>query len=231
MSDVVCSRALTGLPVDANLHVEYRTSSDFGAVLLSSSPVVRDAFYYKAPFKAWMRENASNLLQGPLAEDINEHGLFIVTQTHATRKCALTAWRSSENSVYFGFGAGTMGLAEIDPKVAWYAGRSESGWDIYEAEEGESEVIFAGGVWFRRVIGSKVGSTTPFRSVSAENPTSKTRMRETDSPRRGGITMDDDIILSDPDLGAIKLRCETWGEPVDGKAEDDEDEEDEDDAS
>lgn len=35
--------------------------------------------------------------------------------------------------------------------------------------------------------------------------------------------MDDDIILSVPDLGAIELRCEIWGEPVDDKVEEDED--------
>ena len=61
-----------------------------------------------------------------------------------------------------------MGLAEIDPDVAWYAGRSESGWDIYEAEGDELKVIFAGGLWFRRLIGSKVGSTSLFGSVDAK---------------------------------------------------------------
>ena len=35
--------------------------------------------------------------------------------------------------------------------------------------------------------------------------------------------MDDDIILSAPDLGAIELRCDIWGEPVDGKVEEEED--------
>ena len=35
--------------------------------------------------------------------------------------------------------------------------------------------------------------------------------------------MDDDIILSAPDLGAIELQCEIWGEPVDNKVEEDED--------
>ena len=35
--------------------------------------------------------------------------------------------------------------------------------------------------------------------------------------------MDDDIILSAPDLGAIELQCEIWGELVDNKAEEDED--------
>ena len=55
----------------------------------------------------------------------------------------------------------------------------------------------------------------------------KTRMRETNSPRRGGTTTDDDIILSGLDLGAIELQCEVWGEPVDHKGEEDEDEDDE----
>ena len=114
-----------------------------------------------------MRENAISLLRGPLADDIKKNGLFIVTQTHATQKCALTALRSSENSAHFGFGVGVMGLAEIDPNVAWYAGRSESGWNIYEAEGDELEVIFAGGLWFRRIIGSKIGFTFPLGPAAA----------------------------------------------------------------
>ena len=42
---------------------------------------------------------------------------------------------------------------------------------------------------------------------------------------RRGTTIDDDIILSGPDLGAIELRCEVWGEPVGHKGEEDEDDE------
>lgn len=37
----------------------------------------------------------------------------------------------------------------------------------------ELKVIFAGGLWFRRVIRSKVGSTSPFGSVNAEKLASK----------------------------------------------------------
>ena len=66
-----------------------------------------------------------------------------------------------------------MDLVEIDPNVAWYAGRSESDRDIYEAEEGELKVIFAGGLWFRRLIGSKVGSIFLFGSVNAKDLTRK----------------------------------------------------------
>lgn len=58
-----------------------------------------------------------------------------------------------------------------------------------------------------------------------KNLLQKTRMRETNFPRRAETLMDDDIILSAPDLGAIELQCEIWGEPVDKKIEEDEDDE------
>ena len=45
MSYAVRSGAAMGLPVDAELQVEDSTSSDFGAVLTSSSLIVRGALY------------------------------------------------------------------------------------------------------------------------------------------------------------------------------------------
>ena len=99
-------------------------------------------FTYKALFKNWKRANARSLLKGSLAEDVKSYGTIIVKQTHATQKCALTAWRSSESRVYFGLGVGAMGLVEIDPNVGWYCGRSESGWNVYEVEGHELKVTF-----------------------------------------------------------------------------------------
>ena len=138
--------------------VEYQRSESCGAVLISSSPVLREAFYYQAPFKKWVKENATALLHGQLAEDIKKHGLFVVTQTFATKKCALTAWRSPETKVHFGFGFGISGLAELSPEVEWYAGSSETGWNFHEAEQSEMKVVFAGGLWFSKVPVSKVSS-------------------------------------------------------------------------
>ncbi|KAL8822490.1 MAG: hypothetical protein Q9191_006776 [Dirinaria sp. TL-2023a] len=182
-----------GLPVDANLAVEYQSAVSYGAVLISSSPVTREAFYYQAPFKKWVKENAAALLHGHLAEDIKQHGLFVVTQTFATKKCALTAWRHSERKVHFGFGAGISGLAELSPEVDWYAGSSETGWNFHEAEGSESKVVFAGGLSFHKVLGSE------------------SRLRESKSPTRGAFDIRESIPVILPDEKCA-LSCEVWGD-------------------
>ena len=156
---LLASALAAGLPVDANLAVEYQTADSYGAVLISSSPVTREALYYQAPFRKWVKENAIALLHGHLAEDIKQHGLFVVTQTFATQKCAVTAWRSPERKVHFGFGVGISGLAELSPEVEWYAGSSETGWNFHEADQSELKVVFAGGLSFRKIPGSKVISS------------------------------------------------------------------------
>ena len=141
----------TGLPVDASLRVEYGTSADTGAVLITSAPVTRNGYHYHSPFQNWVKSNARALLNGPLGADIKENGLFVVTQTYATEKVALTAWRTAKSKAYFGFGVGATGLGELSPHVQWYTGRSESGWNVHEAEAGELKVVFVGGLAYRRL--------------------------------------------------------------------------------
>ena len=140
--------------------MEYGTSSNFGAVLITSSPVTHNGFHYQSPFQEWVKENAKALLHGPIAADVKEHGLFVVTQSYAAEKVALTAWRNSRNKAYFGFGVGAMDLAEISPHVQWYTGKSESGWNIHAAEPGELKVVFAAGLAYRRIWPLTVGSTS-----------------------------------------------------------------------
>ena len=140
----------TGLPVDASLRVEYGTSADTGAVLITSSPVTRNGYYYQSPFHQWVTSNARALLHGPLGPDIKENGLYVVTQTYAAEKVALTAWKNAKSKAYFGFGVGATGLGELSPNVQWYTGHSESGWNVHEAEAGELKVVFVGGLAYRR---------------------------------------------------------------------------------
>lgn len=82
---MIFSGAATGLPVDASLRLEYGTSSDSDAVLITASPVTRNGYYYQSPLKEWVKANAKALLNGSLDEDIKENGLFarfaIVLQT------------------------------------------------------------------------------------------------------------------------------------------------------
>ena len=148
---IVFSGLATGLPVDASLRVEYGTSADTGAVLIAAAPVTRNGYHYQSPFREWVKSNARALLNGPLGPDIKENGLFVVTQTYATQKVALTAWKNAKSTAYFGFGVGATGLGELSPNVQWYTGHSESGWNVHEAEAGELKVVFVGGLAYRRL--------------------------------------------------------------------------------
>ena len=141
----------TGLPVDASLRVEYGATSDTGAVLITAAPVTRNGYLYHSPFQEWVKLNARALLNGPLSADIKENGLFVATQTYATEKVALTAWRNAKSKAYFGFGVGATGLGELSPHVQWHTGHSESAWNVHEAEPGELKVVFVGGLAYRRL--------------------------------------------------------------------------------
>ena len=124
--------------------------------MITSSPVTHEGFHYHAPFQNWLKSNAHALLLGPLASDIKEHGIFLATHTYATEKVALTAWQKFKSKVYFGFGVGAIGLAELSPHIGWFAGRSEAGWNIHTAEMGELKVVFVLGLAYRRIWPSTV---------------------------------------------------------------------------
>ena len=138
------------------MQLEYATSTESGAVIITSSPITHEGYHYHAPFEQWLKSNAHRLLSGPVSSDIKEHGLFLATHTYAAEKVALTAWHKSENKAYFGFGVGAMGLAELSPRVGWFAGRSEAGWNVHTAEVGELKVVFAAGLAYRRIWPSTV---------------------------------------------------------------------------
>ena len=75
--------ALAGLPIGPKSSVEWETSSKFGAVLITSSPVVREELCYYYQGREGVVSNIKSLLNGVLEPDIEEHGLFIVTHTHS----------------------------------------------------------------------------------------------------------------------------------------------------
>jgi hypothetical protein len=69
------------------------------------------------------------MLSGKHKDEIKKFGLFIVTHTYATKKCILTTWSNSTETVYLGFDAGASGVAKIGSHGGWYEGKSASGWD------------------------------------------------------------------------------------------------------
>ena len=122
------------IPVSASFQVEYTSSEEFGAILACLAPIRREAYYFSAPFKAWASSNLAALKSSAISNDLKQHGLTIITQTYATRKYTLTAWKESDKSVCIGFDVDAQGGAAIKAGSAWFEGRSVNGWRSDEAK-------------------------------------------------------------------------------------------------
>lgn len=187
--------------------------------------MIRNGYHYQSPFQEWVKSNARALLNGPLGTDIKENGLFVVTQTYATEKVALTAWKNAESKAYFGFGVGATGLGELSPNVQWYTGHSESGWNVHEAEPGELKVVFVGGLAYRRLWPLPVGfdGNSKFLLYLCRP---KNQLHRTNSPSRGTseASAENRILVSGPGTERLELECKIWGVPLEGSEDYDSDE-------
>jgi hypothetical protein len=113
---------------------EYKSSANFGAVLITSNPVHRDAFYHESPFKRWVKDNVDTLMHHPRREEIKEHGLCIVTDVYSTKKCSLTAWEGSEKVVQVGFKVTAEGVLDVGLSGGWYVHQTAGAWNHYSGE-------------------------------------------------------------------------------------------------
>jgi len=82
------------------------------------------------PFIRWLDANAAAVL-GKFPE-VKEYGLWIVTTTSSTTKCALNAWTSRSKEVAVGF-SGTMAqVGGLELTGSWYTGSDDGGWNFFE---------------------------------------------------------------------------------------------------
>jgi len=127
-------RENAGIPATGTACFEYQSSGDFGAVLITASPVHRAAFYYESPFKRWVKSNVDALHRSPRHAEIKKYGLSIVTDTYSTKKCSLTAWADKSRKVTIGFKVNAQGLIDVGIDGGWYVGTAAGGWNHYEGK-------------------------------------------------------------------------------------------------
>ena len=122
------------MPAGASIVYEYKSSADFGAVLITKNPVHRNAYYHESPFKRWVRDNADFLMRHKRREEIKNHGLSIVTDVYTTKKCSLNAWTDSSKAVRVGFSVNAQGQLNVGADGGWSVAESAGGWNHYEGE-------------------------------------------------------------------------------------------------
>ncbi|OAG38835.1 hypothetical protein AYO21_06866 [Fonsecaea monophora] len=124
----------TGLPVDIAAKLKVATSTDFGAVLVTTPNIHHHRVYQESDIRPWWSRNKRKLLQANFKYEVARYGLFIVTGTYTTTNCSITAWSDTSSDVYLGFEADVTGLpAGVRVHGGWVLGGSASGWNHYDA--------------------------------------------------------------------------------------------------
>ncbi|KAH7186865.1 hypothetical protein DER44DRAFT_801870 [Fusarium oxysporum] len=128
-----------GFPASVGVVTEYRTKTDFGAVLMCDSDVIVEGYDVRKPFERWVRENKVTLSK---VEELRRHGIVCSTWTYSSESVHLTVWQNSENTVTVGCTAGAQGIASASAGRTWFRGRSGSSWTDWS--DGKRVVFFTG---------------------------------------------------------------------------------------
>lgn len=200
------ARETLQLPASVQAALKYTSSSDFGAILMTDSPIEKREYLYKSPFTDWVRDNSRQLLQKREME-IKEHGLWIIRWTYSTSKASINAWSGTDKKVVVGFRVSTFGT-DFGPKGEWHKGHADSSWDDYVPKESTDKlVVFAGALRYRY----------------SKHFWTDAQLKEEDkkkAPTRSNQLTDGPIRLDGPNANDA-LVCEEIG--ADDESEDDED--------
>jgi len=164
--------AIPGIPTNVNVFCKYASNQRFGAVLLTTPPVIKSVYYHDMPFLKWFKTNAATIVRNH--PEVKQHGLWIVTSTYSTSKCALNAWTSKSKEVAVGF-SGTMSqMAGLDVKGSWYTSSDDGGWNYFEQKD-KQVVVFIGGLHFR--YSKMIAAVNAISSESRQMPSFRRTFR------------------------------------------------------
>jgi hypothetical protein len=94
------------------------------------------------PFLKWLEKNAAVIVRNH--PEVKKHGLWIVTSTCSTSKCALNAWTSKSKEVAVGF-SGTMSqMAGLEVNGSWYTSSDDGGWNYFEQKVFQLRTLIVG---------------------------------------------------------------------------------------
>ncbi|RYP58987.1 hypothetical protein DL771_011041 [Monosporascus sp. 5C6A] len=141
-------------PIEASVTISFENECDNGAVLATQNPVLWHRIDDEAAALQWMADNTSEMLSRHKSI-IKRHGIWIVTKTYTTRRCAVAIMTSRSSAVEIGLSANIQGLLALTPTSSWTTGEGNHCTEVHEDEEGV--VVFISGIYFcQNMLGSKL---------------------------------------------------------------------------
>ncbi|KAJ6118508.1 hypothetical protein N7471_013128 [Penicillium samsonianum] len=132
------------LPANATGAIEYRSNTDFGALLICDSPVSSEGYDFRRPFLEWLRLNSNKLLHD--YPDLKKYGAYIATWTYSATDIHMKLWSDSATRVNIGFSVEATSVVKADQRLKWLRSHSGKGWRDWS---GKQRVVFFTGVKVR----------------------------------------------------------------------------------
>lgn len=128
--------------------ISYKSKADQGAILLTENPVTRYQMRDELTAVQWMAENTSEMMRRH-KDIIKTHGVWIVTKTYSTRRCAIAIMIGKTASIDITLDFAD-GLLTLMPHSTWTGGSGNSCTELHEDEDGV--VVFFSGIYFSQEL-------------------------------------------------------------------------------
>ncbi|KAH6628482.1 hypothetical protein F5144DRAFT_579160 [Chaetomium tenue] len=158
---MIVQTSIPGAPATASATLKFETQTENGCVLVTEAPVIgrQVAVDTATQVISWIRQNTKTLVREDMyRKQATDHGLWVITKTYTTRRCAIAMMMAESSSVEIGLSLSAEGLFVLDPGVTWGNISSGSSTDVHSGDEGSegdvdqtSEVVvFISGIFFKR---------------------------------------------------------------------------------
>lgn len=135
--------AALGIPVGFGGAVEYESTSNFGAVLMSDVDVEVTGFDVRGPFIKWLEENAATIRKNHKRE-LGSRTLHAVIGIYASTDIFIHVMSDRGRKVVVGFKAAAPGVASADLGTTWARSSAGSHWrQVNKKDERVKKAMFA----------------------------------------------------------------------------------------
>ncbi|KAH8723082.1 hypothetical protein GQ44DRAFT_774360 [Phaeosphaeriaceae sp. PMI808] len=174
--------------------IEFTKQKGYGASLVTG-PNVSSTYLEnpKAIFQDWIKANYTSIRDR--YPDIKDHGLWIITKTYHTRRCAISSWSGLEQSACLYVGAGALVGNSLTLQGAIGETKQSGIWRFFSEKSKNKKdrnigyTVFVGGLRYQSsILGLKEVPVT--------------------APMRG---KEEDEFLVDSNDGPHRIVCEDWG--------------------
>lgn len=135
--------AALGIPVGFGGAMEYESTSNFGAVLMSDVDVEVTGYDVRGPFIKWLEENAATIRKNHKRE-IGSRTLHVVIGIYASTDIFIHVMSDRGKKVVVGFKASAPGAASADLGTTWARSSVGSHWRrVNKKDDNVKKAMFA----------------------------------------------------------------------------------------